>query len=197
MYHIYREGVNNRVLVLFHGTGGDAKEMLEFGLDLDQRAHILSIEGDVRQWRMNRYFIRHEDGTFDIENLHAQTIKYYEEVLNTLKQFKIENKEVILVGYSNGANLIQSMMKHFTLPFSKVMMFHPSLVEVERPFQAQKDLKVFVTSGAKDQYITMEQFNGLTSSIRALDLKVVTFNHQFGHAMTEEEVSRGRSFVAS
>lgn len=197
MYHLKKDGVNNRVLVLFHGTGGDAKEMYEFGLNIDPKATILSIEGDVRQWRMNRYFIRHEDGTFDIENLHQQTEKYFDEVISLLKEYGLEHKEVIVLGYSNGANLIQSMMKHYNLPFAKAILFHPSLVEAERDFFPQKDLKVFITSGAKDPYISAQDYNRLVATIKALDIKVVSYNHQYGHALTEEEIRRARSFIVT
>ncbi|HKL84247.1 MAG TPA: carboxylesterase, partial [Bacilli bacterium] len=81
MYYIHKKGSNNRLLILFHGTGGDAKEMIGLGQQLDSEASLLAIEGDVKQWRMNRYFIRHDDGSFDLDNLRDQTKKVYDLIL--------------------------------------------------------------------------------------------------------------------
>lgn len=195
MYHIYREGNNNRVLVLFHGTGGDAKEMIGFGMGLDKDAHLLSIEGDVRQWRMNRYFIRHDDGTFDLRNLFNQTVKYYDETLSLLKTYKLENKEIILVGYSNGANLIQSMMRNYTLTFKKAVLLHPSLVDDGKSFLLQPNIQILLTTGERDPYLNNAQCNLLVIDLKKSAPLMTVYRHGSGHEMTREELSKVQSFI--
>jgi phospholipase/carboxylesterase len=196
MYHIFQAGVNNRVLVLFHGTGGDAKEMIGFGLELDKKANLLSIEGDVRQWRMNRYFIRHDDGSFDLQNLEEQTEKYYQEVLSLLKDYDLEDKEIILVGYSNGANLIQSMMRNYELKFHKALLLHPSLVNHEKNLINQPNIKILLTSGDNDPYLNNQQYKVLVKQFKTAVTNFTTYRHASGHAITREEVAKAQSFIS-
>ena len=197
MYHIHKKGSNNKVLFLFHGTGGDAKEMIFLGTKLDPNASLIAIEGDVKQWRMNRYFIRHEDGSFDLENLASQTKKIYEEILELIKVYKYSDKEIMLIGYSNGANLIQNIFRTYSTNFKKAILFHPSLVRPEVPFQKQPNTVALVTSGVDDPYITGAQFTQLIEAFKKEDIKVKTLNHQFGHALIDEELERAIKLINS
>lgn len=197
MYHIHKKGNNNKVLVLFHGTGGDAKEMIGLGMQLDPNASLIAIEGDVKQWRMNRYFIRFEDGSFDYENLALQTEKIYQEVHDLLKTYHYDKSEVILIGYSNGANLIQNFLRTYETSFDKAILLHPSMVRKEVPFQPQPHTSVLVTSGVDDPYITGAEFTHLIEQFKLADIKVKTFNHQYGHALIAEEIERTIKFINS
>lgn len=195
MYHIRKNGMNNRLLVLFHGTGGDAKEMIGLGMQLDPEAHLIAIEGDVKQWRMNRYFIRHEDGSFDIANLESQTKKVYETTLELIKEYGYQDKEISLVGYSNGANIIQSILKTYTTNFKNAILFHPSNVRKELDFKPQNSLLVFVTSGVNDPYITLKEFNELVLALRKQNITVKTLNHQDGHALIPQELEKATKII--
>ena len=178
MYYIHKKGSNNRLLILFHGTGGDAKEMIGLGQQLDSEASLLAIEGDVKQWRMNRYFIRHDDGSFDLDNLRDQTKKVYDLTLELIKAYGHEQKEMTLVGYSNGANLIQNMLKTYSTNFKYAIMFHPSLVRGDVDFLPQKETMVFVTVATMIPYITLGEFNEIVMALknRILQLKLSIIN---------------------
>jgi len=195
MYYIHKKGSNNRLLVLFHGTGGDAKEMIGLGQQLDSEASLLAIEGDVKQWRMNRYFIRHDDGSFDLDNLRDQTKKVYDLTLELIKAYGHEQKEMTLVGYSNGANLIQNMLKTYSTNFKYAIMFHPSLVRGDVDFLPQKETMVFVTSGDNDPYITLGEFNEIVMALKKQDIAVKTLHHQYGHALTPQELDKAIKII--
>lgn len=196
MYHIKKDGSNNRVLILFHGTGGDAKEMIFLGVKLDPKATLIAIEGDVKQWRMNRYFIRHEDGTFDLDNLISQTEKVYTTMMELISEYKLQNKEISLVGYSNGANIIQSMLRMYKLNFKNLILLHPSMVRPEAAFVKQGNIKVFVTSGISDQYISPSLFQRLVADLKAGEMDVKTLVHQHGHELLQEELERTSKIIS-
>ncbi len=197
MYHIKKDGTNNRLLVLFHGTGGDAKEMIHFGTNLDKDASLLAIEGDVKQWGMNRYFIRNDDGSFDEDNLKLQTEKTYTTMMNLLKEYGFADKKITLIGYSNGANIIQSMLKTYVLDVDHVLLLHPSIVRADQPFVRQKEVEVLLTSGTNDPYISLDLFNQLKTSLSEAGMRVETINHPYGHALVQEEIIRAQQIIHS
>lgn len=70
MEHIFREGeANAPTLILLHGTGGDESDLLPLSQLLNPKYNVLSIRGEVSENGMNRFFKRHGEGQYDIEDL--------------------------------------------------------------------------------------------------------------------------------
>jgi len=196
MYHIKKSGTNNKLLILFHGTGGDAKEMIVFGNKLDPNANLIAIEGDIKQWRMNRYFIRYEDGGLDLNNLKSQTEKVYSLMLELIEQYKFQDITISLVGYSNGANLILNFLKTYEPFYKNAVILHPGVLREDVEFIPHEALNVLVTSGVNDQYLSMSQFDELIKALKTADYNVKATVHQYGHELIDEEVQKVIKFIS-
>lgn len=60
-YH-FEDGTNSRLLVFFHGTGGNKESMLFLHQQLDPEASVLSLDGSWGQGRERRFFAPLVDG---------------------------------------------------------------------------------------------------------------------------------------
>ena len=67
--HVCRDVLSNRTLLLLHGTGGNERDLIALGRELDPNAALLSPRGKVRENGMPRFFRRLAEGVFDLEDL--------------------------------------------------------------------------------------------------------------------------------
>ena len=140
MKYIVKNGTNDNVLVLLHGTGGDAYNLLELADYLDPAATKIGTEGDIVEDGMRRYFERNPDGSFVEESLMRETTVLYETIAEALEESDLTEKNVILVGYSNGSNIALNILKEYETNYRVALLFHPSSVRPGVPFKKQHKL---------------------------------------------------------
>ena len=91
------------------------------------------------------------------------------------------------------AEATQSYFKEFEdTPINLALLYHPSVTKADERFKAQKDLRVLVTSGANDPYISSEQFETLTKQLEAANIEVISFHHQYGHQLIQDELVKSK-----
>ena len=66
-------GSSSRTLLLLHGTGGNERDLIPLGRELDPNASLLSPRGKVLENGMPRFFRRLAEGVFDLEDLKSRT----------------------------------------------------------------------------------------------------------------------------
>ena len=64
---------SDRTLLLLHGTGGNERDLIPLGRELDINASLLSPRGKVLENGMPRFFRRLAEGVFDLEDLKKRT----------------------------------------------------------------------------------------------------------------------------
>lgn len=196
MRHIHIPGKNNHAIVLLHGTGGSASSLFEIGQRLDPEAALIGFQGEVEEQGMARYFARYRDGSFDLRSLASATYDFRDTLEKVIKQYGLEDFTITVVGYSNGANLAVNVFKEFqNLPISNALLFHPSPVRSEMPFKQQAGLRVLITSGDNDPYITVAQFNELHEQLKAANIQVETLVHHYGHQLVYEEIGAAKALI--
>src|SRR5207249_8127960 len=108
--HKFVPGKWDRTLLLLHGTGGNERDLLPLGRELDPNASLLSPRGKVLENGMPRFFRRLAEGVFDLEDLQKRTQELADFVISAAEHYKIDNKKIVAVGYSNGANIAASTL---------------------------------------------------------------------------------------
>src|SRR5437899_2095371 len=93
------------MLLLLHGTGGNERDLIPLGHDLDPNASLLSPRGKVLENGMPRFFRRLAEGVFDLEDLKKRTHELADFVVSATAHYKFDMKKIVAVGYSNGANI--------------------------------------------------------------------------------------------
>ena len=108
--HDFVPGKSKRTLLLLHGTGGNERDLVPLGHDLDPDASLLSPRGKVLENGMPRFFRRLAEGVFDLDDLRKRTNELADFVVSAGEHYQIDIKHIIAVGYSNGANIAASML---------------------------------------------------------------------------------------
>lgn len=154
MNHVIEKGNSRNVIFLLHGTGGDASDLIGIGKMIDEQATLIGLEGNVFEQGMRRFFRRFPDGRFDMESLREETDMLYQTINQLMNHYRLENNNIVLLGYSNGANIAINLLKEFETQFNLAILLHPSLGRGEVEFKKQKNLSIFMTSGQNDPYIS-------------------------------------------
>jgi len=71
--HEFVPGSSEHTLLLLHGTGGNERDLIPLGRELDPTAALLSPRGKVLEHGMPRFFRRLAEGVFDLEDLKYRT----------------------------------------------------------------------------------------------------------------------------
>src|SRR4030095_16128755 len=108
--HEFVPGTSNRTLLLLHGTGGNERELLPLGHELDPNASLLSPRGKILENGMPRFFRRLAEGVFDLEDLKTRTNELADFVAAAARHYELAADNIVGVGYSNGANIAASML---------------------------------------------------------------------------------------
>lgn len=194
MINVRKDGSNKRVFILLHGTGGSADSLFDIASYIDQDATLIGLQGEVMENGMRRYFERYPDGTFKLKSLAKATSDVYETLNEILKDF--EGYEVVMMGYSNGANVMQSLLKTYeNIGLDYVVLYHPSETLVDVPFKVQDNLKVLVTSGKNDPFISDDQLNNMLSDLRNSGYITSEVNHDYGHQLIHDELEKTKDFI--
>src|SRR5438034_837430 len=101
---------SNRTLLLLHGTGGNERDLIPLGRELDPSASLLSPRGKVLENGMPRFFRRLAEGVFDLEDLKKRTNELADFAAASAQHYGFAADKVVAVGYSNGANIAASIL---------------------------------------------------------------------------------------
>ena len=195
MKHSIHNGSNDHVIIHLHGTGGDAAGLLGLGQMIDPNATLIGIDGDVFENGMRRYFKRYPDGSFDLESLHENTQRLYDTIQHVLTHYMLDGYTISVLGYSNGANIAQNLIKEHAVTINNLILYHPSPTRMDVPFKKQENLRVFMTGGKQDPFISKDDFKTIQKHLKDADIKVKTFVHDGGHELIHEEIMETKAFI--
>src|SRR4029450_7281077 len=108
--HEFVSGTSNRTLLLLHGTGGNERDLIPLGRELDPDPSLLSPRGKILENGLPRFFRRLAEGVFDLEDLKTRTNELADFVAAAVRYYKLVADHIVGVGYSNGANIAASML---------------------------------------------------------------------------------------
>src|SRR5215813_9165263 len=129
--HEFVPGDSSRTLLLLHGTGGNERDLIALGRELDPNAALLSPRGKVLENGMPRFFRRLAEGIFDLEDLKYRTNELADFVAAAAQHYGFATEQLVAVGYSNGANIAAAtlLLRPEILPiailFRAMVPLHP------------------------------------------------------------------------
>src|ERR1700758_16087 len=120
--HEFVPGSSSRTLLLLHGTGGNERDLIPLGRELDSNAALLSPRGKVLENGMPRFFRRLAEGVFDLEDLKTRTNQLNSFLKAAIREYEL-GETLIAVGYSNGANIAASLLLLYPDTLSAAVLF--------------------------------------------------------------------------
>jgi predicted esterase len=193
--HEFVPGTSNRTLLLLHGTGGNERDLIALGRELDSNAALLSPRGKVLENGMPRFFRRLAEGVFDLEDLKFRTNELADFVAAAAQHYGFASDQLVAVGYSNGANIAASMLllRPEVLPtailFRAMVPLHPD----KEPNLSS--VRVWIGAGTNDPIIPISETNALAALVRNARADVTIRYFQAGHELTMADVEAARDWL--
>ncbi|MDO6966223.1 alpha/beta hydrolase [Rhizobium alvei] len=190
-----RPGKPGQPLVfVFHGTGGDENQFLGFAASLLPEATIVAPRGDVSERGAARFFRRTGEGVYDMADLARAT----EKMAAFVKAKKAEHgaTEVWGLGYSNGANILASVMFAHGALFDRAALLHPLIPFQPNDNPALAGKRILMTAGEHDPICPPGFTCALDGYFDAQGAVVTTKWHKGGHEILPEEIEAVSQFFA-
>ena len=183
------------LLFLFHGTGGDENQLLSLGQDLLPGAAIVSPRGDVSEQGAARFFRRTGEGVYDMDDLARATGKMAEFVKAHVEAS--QPSSVIGLGYSNGANILASLLFAQPTLFDAAILMHP-LIPFEPAINGSLSGKrILITAGRRDPICPPEMTLQLDGFLAKAGADVTLEWHEGGHDLWQSEIVAARAFLSA
>ena len=181
------------LVLLFHGTGGDEHQFTGLGRQLVPAAAIISPRGDVSEFGAARFFRRTGEGVYDMDDLAVRTVKMAGFVRAHRDAMKPSG--VIGLGYSNGANILASVMFADPALFDTAVLMHPLIPFGPRIDGSFAGKHVLITAGRRDPICPPNLTSRLEAHLRAAKADVTVEWHEGGHEVRPSEIEATRRFL--
>jgi predicted esterase len=193
--HEFIPGRSPRTLLLLHGTGGNERDLLPLGRELDPIASLLSPRGKILENGMPRFFRRLAEGVFDLEDLQYRSNELADFVSTSAEHYGFAIQNLVAVGYSNGANIAASvlLLRPEILPsailFRAMLPLHPDKMP---------DLsltRVWIGAGNQDPIVPASETDDLAELLRRAGAEVTIRLVDAGHGLTNGDVEAARDWL--
>jgi len=183
------------LLFTFHGTGGDENQFPGLARDLLPRATIVSPRGDVSEHGAARFFRRTGEGVYDMADLARATDKMAGFVRAHVEAVK--PSAVFGLGYSNGANILASVIFAEPSLFDRSVLMHP-LIPFEPSVKGSLAGKqALVTAGRRDPICPADLTASLVANLQKDGAETILEWHDGGHEIREGEIDAARRFFSA
>jgi predicted esterase len=186
--HEFIPGSSSRTLLLLHGTGGNERDLIPLGRELDPNVSLLSPRGKVLENGMPRFFRRLAEGVFDLEDLKNRTNELADFVAATAQHYGFAADKVIAVGYSNGANIAASMLLLRAEALSAAILFRAMVPLVPETQPNLSSVNVWIGAGTEDPIIPTSETQRLVELLRSAGADVTLRFFNAGHGLTNSDV---------
>jgi predicted esterase len=186
--HEFVPGTSDRTLLLLHGTGGNERDLVPLGHELDSNASLISPRGKILENGMPRFFRRLAEGVFDLEDLKTRTNELADFVGAAVRHYKLAADNFVGVGYSNGANIAASMLLLRPEIMHTAVLFRAMVPLVPAKLPELSPVRVWIGAGDQDPIIPASETQRLVELLRhaGADVTIRFFNG--GHGLTSSEI---------
>jgi phospholipase/carboxylesterase len=184
---------NAPIVFTFHGTGGDEYQFAELVGQILPQAGLVSPRGDVSDFGALRFFRRTSEGSYDMQDLARRT----EKMVGFIAAHKAENpgRAIYGFGYSNGANILASVLFREPQLFDRAALLHPLIPWIPADNKQLKDRRVLITAGQRDPISPLPLTERLVDYFAAQKARVEACYHAGGHEIRSEELDALYSFL--
>jgi phospholipase/carboxylesterase len=194
--HEFVAGKSDRTLLLLHGTGGNERDLIPLGQELDPDASLLSPRGKTLENGMPRFFRRLAEGVFDLEDLQKRTNELADFVASAAKHYEINNEKIVAVGYSNGANIAAGMLLLRPETLSAAILFRAMVPLTPDKQPNLSSVSVFISGGAFDPIVPGSETKALAELLRSGGANVAVRFLQTGHELTPQDVDLAHQWLS-
>ena len=195
--HEFVPGNSKRTLLLLHGTGGNERDLIPLGRELDPDASLLSPRGKILENGMPRFFRRLAEGVFDLEDLKTRTNELADFIAAAAQHYGFAADNVVAVGYSNGANIAASMVLLRPEILHAAILFRAMVPLVPGNLPDLSSVRVWIGAGDQDPIIPASEAQRLVELLRSAGANVTIRFFNAGHGLTNSEMEIAREWLTT
>lgn len=193
----FHAGTKGRTFLLLHGVGGDENDMAQVGKLIDPAASQLRPKGRVTVDGHVRYFTRQPDASFDPSEVDHETANLVRFTDTARMEHHLSDDQFIAIGYSNGANMIASLLaKHPTL-VKKAILFRGMLPVAFSEHPDLTGVDILLLNGEADHIMDKARVAQLHTFLAEHGANVSLHWTKAGHQLGAEDVAIASRWLAS
>jgi len=193
--HEFVPGSSSRTLLLLHGTGGNERDLITLGRELDPNAALLSPRGKVLENGMPRFFRRLAEGVFDLDDLKFRTNELADFVTAAAQHYGFAIDNLVAVGYSNGANIAASMLLLRPEIMDAAILFRAMVPLIPAKLPDLSSMHVWIGEGDQDPIIATSEGQRLVDLLRDAGADVTIRFFHAGHGLTNGDLETARHWL--
>src|SRR5262245_39155461 len=193
--HEFVPGSSSRTLFLLHGTGGNERDLIPLGRELDPDAALLSARGKVLENGMPRFFLRLVEGAVDLEELKTRTHELADFVEAAARHYKFAAGQIVGVGYANGANIAASMLLLRPEILRAAILFRAMVPLVPDKLPDLSSVRVWIGSGDQDPIVPASETGRLAGLLRRAGANVTIHFAKAGHGLTNVDAETAANWL--
>lgn len=196
--HVFSPGeAGAPVLLMLHGTGGNEHEIASLAAELHRGAGVLAPRGQVQEHGMLRWFRRHGEGVFDVDDVIARATELAAFLNAAREHYNLGNRPVMAVGFSNGANiaLATAMLQPQTL--DRVIAFSGMYPFADR--ESPADLagsRLLILNGEADPMAPLDSVSTLIAALHQNGADVEQVLRPGGHGIAHTDLEAAKEWLA-
>jgi len=186
---------SKQTLLLLHGTGGTEDDLIPLGNELAPNASILSVRGRVLENGMPRFFRRLEEGVFDLEDLKMRTDELAEFITKSSSKYMFDEKRIIAVGYSNGANIAASLLLRRPESLAGAILFRAMVPYSPNVMPDLSNKSIILLEGLYDPIVSTAEAQRLLEIFTNAQSNVTLKWQDSGHNLTNEDIIAAKKWL--
>jgi len=194
--HEFVHGNSDRTLLLLHGTGGNERDLIPLGRELDPNASLLSPRGKILENGMPRFFRRLAEGVFDLEDLKTRTNELADFVAAAVRHYHLAADHVVGVGYSNGANIAASMLLLRPEIMHAAILFRAMVPLIPDKLPDLSSVHIWIGAGDQDPIVPASETERLAELLRRAGADVTIRFAEAAHGLTNDDVDAAHHWLA-
>jgi predicted esterase len=191
------ESSHAATLLLLHGTGGDENDLLSLGHELWPGAALLGVRGKVLENGMPRFFRRFAEGVFDVEDLKTRTEELAQFIDAASERYGFSRNKLIIVGYSNGANIGSSLILLHPHYMAAAVLFRAMVPFVPDAIRDLSRVSVLIGAGRLDPIVPSGQVEELAALFQKGGADVTISWRQGGHELVDDDILATKTWLSN
>jgi len=168
---------------------GDENDLLPLGRELWPGAALLAVRGNALEDGKPSFFHCSADGSFDVADLKNRTDELAEFIEGASERYGFRQRNLVVVGYSNGANIAASLILLHPHHLRLAILFRvnvPPIPAITRDFFS---LSLLIGPGLHDPAVSIDEPAQLHAMLESGGADVSVCWHEGGHELATEDIA--------
>jgi len=102
--------------------------------------------------------------------------------------YQFDRNKIVVLGYSNGANIASSVLLLYDHPFLGAILLHPMVPIRDVEPTNLNQVRIIMTAGRQDQMVKVEETEELKHMFESRGAHVEVYYTNQGHQLVKEEL---------